>query len=203
MTAAAEAPDDVLRRLRTDTAPEHAAVERALGLLDPDLATERLGAVLTRLHGFWTAAETGLDEWAARRPLDAAAVRWADRRRAHLFRSDLHGLGLPGSPDLPALPPVADTDQALGRLYVLEGATLGGVFIDRHLAGLPHLAGVRLRAFSPYGTDTGAMWHAFRRVTRNRVAAGGDPEVVIGSARRTFGALAAWCGARPELSRDR
>ena len=71
------------------------------------------------------------------------------------------------------LDPVTGTDAALGRLYVLEGSTLGGVFIDRHLAALPRLAGLpRLHAFSPYGAETGAMWAAFRRQTRARVDAG-------------------------------
>jgi heme oxygenase (biliverdin-IX-beta and delta-forming) len=80
-----------------------------------------------------------------------------------------------------------------GRLYVLEGSTLGGTFIDRHLTGLPGLAGVRLRAFSPYGARTGAMWHAFRGVARDRVARGGDPDVMLASATGTFRALADWC----------
>ena len=74
---------------------------------------------------------------------------------------------------------------------------MGGTFIDRHLGSLPGLAGVRLRAFTPYGSETGAMWHAFRRVTRDRVADGGDPAAVVASARNTFRALAAWC-ARAE-----
>jgi heme oxygenase len=102
-------------------------------------------------------------------------------------------LGAPPTADGPALPAVPDTDRALGRLYVLEGSTLGGAFIDRHLASLPSLAGVRIRAFSPYGGETGAMWAAFRRVTRERVAAGGDAEAMVDSARETFRALAAWC----------
>ena len=96
----------------------------------------------------------------------------------------------------------------MGRLYVLEGSTLGGTFIDRHLATLPGLSdGVRLRAFSPYGADTGPMWQAFRRATRARVAGGGDADRVVGAARTTFTVLAEWCeparaaalepGARP------
>jgi hypothetical protein len=37
------------------------------------------------------------------------------------------------------------------------------------------------------------MWHAYRRVTRERVAAGGDAGRLVGAARATFTALAAWC----------
>ncbi|WP_116451260.1 biliverdin-producing heme oxygenase [Blastococcus litoris] len=185
--------EDVLRRLRTGTAEEHEDVERTLDLLDPDLARDRLAAVLERMHGFWLAAEAGLDAWAGAHPGDAAAVDWPRRRRAALFAGDLRSLDAAPAAAGPSLPPLAGTDEALGRLYVLEGSTLGGTFIDRHLASLPHLAGVRVRAFSPYGGETGAMWAAFRRVTRERVAAGGSPGTMVDSARATFRALATWC----------
>ena len=188
---------DVLRRLRTETAAEHEAVESVLDLLDAGLTRARLAAVLTRMHGFWLAAETGLDRWAATEPGAAAGLRWADRRRAHLFAGDLAALGTsPAGPAAtPDLPPVPDTDAALGRLYVLEGSTLGGVFIDRHLSALPQLAGTgTLRAFSPYGERTGAMWHGFRTATRAHVADGGDAARLVAAAKQTFTALAGWCG---------
>jgi heme oxygenase len=185
---------DVLRMLRAETAAEHESVERALDLLHPGLERHRLTDVLGRLHGFWVAGEAGLDEWAERFPGDAETVNWSRRRRAALFAADLRALDDSARrTPVPELPAVADTDEALGRLYVLEGSTLGGVLIDRHLAALPGLAGVRLRAFSPYGAETGAMWHAFRTATRGRVAAGGDAATVVGAARATFAALAAWC----------
>ncbi|WP_233495838.1 biliverdin-producing heme oxygenase [Geodermatophilus sp. TF02-6] len=191
---------DVLAVLRSATAAEHETVEQTLGLMDPHLHRDRLVDVLTRLHAFWTAAEAGLDAWAAREPADAARLAWDRRRRADLFAADLRALGAdtadtadPGGarPDLAA---VEDTDQALGRLYVLEGSTLGGTFISRHLATLPTPGpDVRLTAFSPYGRDTGAMWHTFRQATRAHVSAGGDAGRVVGAARDTFTALAAWC----------
>ncbi len=190
--------DDVLLMLRSGTAAEHAELERSLDLLDPALDRGRLTDVLARMHGFWQAAESGLDTWADRHPGDAGRVSWARRRRAGLFAADLAALGATGAADRPDLPPPAGTDEAMGRLYVLEGSTLGGVFIDRHLASVPGLSGLRLRAFSPYGPETGAMWHAFRRATRDRIAAGGDAAAMVTAARQTFGALAAWC--RPAAS---
>ncbi|MGY2130075.1 biliverdin-producing heme oxygenase [Blastococcus sp. SYSU DS0617] len=185
--------DDVLRLLRTGTAAEHEDVERTLDLLDPSLSRHRLAQVLDAMHGFWCAAEAGLDEWAVRCPDDAERVEWARRRRASLFAADLRGLGARASDRFPLLPPVLGTDEALGRMYVLEGSTLGGVFIDRHLAALPELAGVTIRAFSPYGSETGAMWAAFRRTTRLRITEGGDARAMLESARTTFAALAGWC----------
>jgi heme oxygenase (biliverdin-IX-beta and delta-forming) len=185
--------DDVLRLLRTGTAAEHEDVERTLDLLDPSLTRHRLAQVLDAMHGFWRAAEAGLDDWAARCPADAERVDWSRRRRTSLFATDLQALGAPASAAAPLLPTVAGTDEALGRMYVLEGSTLGGVFIDRHLAALPELAGVTVRAFSPYGSETGAMWAAFRRTTRARVSAGGDAAAMLASARSTFAGLAGWC----------
>ena len=188
--------EDVLARLRAATAADHDRVEAALGLMQPDLDRVRLAASLATLHGFWRAAEDGLAGWAQRCPADAADLDWSQRRRAHLYAVDLAALGATPVPEAAPLPPVRDTDEALGRLYVLEGATLGGTFIDRHLAALPALAGVRLRAFSPYGERTGAMWHAFRRWTRAHVAGPGDADRVVAAARETFAILAAWVGAQ-------
>jgi heme oxygenase len=192
-------PDDVLTALRAATSADHDRVETTLGLLDPELSPERLVEVLHLLHGFWRAAESGLDGWAAREPAAATGLDWDRRRRAALLAGDLAGLGAdPERSAVPDLPAVPGTEEALGRLYVLEGSTLGGAFIDRHLAGLPSLSGARLRAFSPYGRETGAMWQAFRRAARDRVADGGDADRVVAAGRTTFGALAAWCdGAIP------
>jgi heme oxygenase len=193
--------EDVLRRLRTETATEHQALESTLDLLSPELTRDRLVDVLTAMHGFWAAAEDGLDAWADAHPADAQRVDWAQRRRTALFAADLAALGAVPT-GVPVLPEVPDTDAALGRLYVLEGSSLGGVFIDRHLATLPQLddAG-RLSCFSPYGERTGAMWHAFRTVTRARIADGGDADRLVGAARQTFGALADWCDVPVEHRR--
>jgi heme oxygenase len=187
---------DVLRELRTATASEHALVERTLGLMDADLDRPRLTGALAAMHGFWSAAEAGLDRWADRCPEDAARLDWSTRRRTALFAADLHTLGAEPDGRVAPLPAVAGTDEALGRLYVLEGSTLGGSFIDRHLAARAELTGgARLRAFSPYGERTGAMWHAFRAATRAHVAAGGDAARVVAAARTTFAVLADWCAA--------
>jgi heme oxygenase len=186
---------DVLLRLREATADDHSRVESVLDLMDPALDHAGLARALCALHGFWHAAEAGLADWAQRCPDDAARLDWSHRRRAHLYAADLAALGAGPSPQTPPLPPVRDTDEALGRLYVLEGATLGGTFIDRHLAALPALAGLRLRAFSPYGERTGAMWHSFRRTTRAHVAGPGDADRVVGAACQTFAALARWVAA--------
>src|SRR3954447_5556123 len=114
-------PGDVLHRLRTATADDHGRVEAALELMDPALDRDRLASALAALHGFWVAAENGLERWAGRHPGDAARLDWPRRRRAHLYEADLRTLGATPSTERPALPDVRETDEALGRMYVLEG----------------------------------------------------------------------------------
>jgi heme oxygenase len=193
--------DDVLHRLRTATAGDHRRVEAALDLMHPALDPDQLARAMTALHGFWTAAEAGLDGWARRHPGDADRLDWSRRRRAQLYASDVAELGGTPSEERPPLPAVGGTDEALGRMYVLEGATLGGTFIDRHLSTLPALSGVRLRAFTPYGARTGAMWHAYRCATRAHVAGAGNADRVVDTACQTFAALARWVGEDRHLSR--
>ena len=191
----------MLRALRTSTADEHRRVATTLDLLDPGLTRARLTGVLTRLHGFWAAAEAGLDVWAAREPGAAHTLGWHRRRRTALFAGDLAALGAdPAASPTPPLQPVASTDEALGRLYVLEGSTLGGTFIDRHLTTLPSLA-----------RRPGAGLLPLRRGHRRHVAhlPPGHPRPrsrrrrpgrVWRPRRCTFGALLAWCA--PERSAD-
>jgi heme oxygenase len=189
---------DVLQVVRAATAVSHAAVEESLALTDAALDRSRMGAVLSRMYGFWVAGRAGLDAWASAEPDAASALDWERRRRrTALIAEDLASLGL--SPQdvaalpVPALPPVLGTGTALGRLYVLEGSTLGGVFIDRHLATLADGGDwPRITSFWPYGDDTGVMWRDFRAAVTAHVAVHGGDDVLAGAV-RTFGELAAWC----------
>lgn len=62
---------------------------------------------------------------------------------------------------MPAIP-VGDVPFALGMMYVMEGATLGGQVIQRHLRSVPQLAQLDAFAyFSGYGEETGRRWKEF------------------------------------------
>jgi heme oxygenase len=93
----------------------------------------------------------------------AAGIDFGLRRKAPLIEEDLRALGI-HRPRLEAAPPLArqNLDFALGCLYVLEGATLGGQIISRHLATLgigPANGGL---FFHGYGAKTGEMWKSFQ-----------------------------------------
>lgn len=192
-------PELLLQALRTSTALTHRHVEESLDLTDPALTVQRLRTVVVRLGAFFGVAQAGLEQWAQACQPDAAALQWPLRRRLGLFRADAAGLGATSAddgPSGPVLPAVAGTAQALGRLYVLEGSSLGGRLLNRafaqRAAGDP-LVGVRLTGLDPYGDATGAMWQGLRRFTTAWAGSDERRDEVVGAAVTTFAALDAWC----------
>ena len=187
------------RTLQSRTAVLHQRVEESLGLTDPALTVQRLGAVVVRLGAFFGAAQAGLEGWAQTCQSDAAALQWPLRRRLGRFGADAAALGAASNEirsPVPVLPAVAGTAEALGRLYVLEGSSLGGRMINRSFAqraaGDP-LVGVRLYGLDPYGDATGAMWHALRRFSTAWTGSEQRRDEVVQAAVSTFTALDGWC----------
>lgn len=120
-----------------------------------------------------------------------AAFELEARRKAPLLSRDLALLTTPRPRlDAGALPLSTGLPEALGALYVLEGATLGGQVIVRSLRrslGItPESGGAYFHA---YGPETGRMWQSFGDAMRREVAPE-DEERVIAGARDTFLAFA-------------
>ena len=65
--------------------------------------------------------------------------------------------GQPHVPDLPALP---DRACALGALYVIEGSTLGGRIIARHLRRQANIPVEAFHYLEIYANQSGEMWRA-------------------------------------------
>jgi len=94
----------------------------------------------------------------------AVGIDFAARRKLPLLERDLDALGIPRSqaPDDEGPSTQMDLDFAFGYMYVVEGATLGGQVISRHLAKLgigPDNGGL---FFNGYGSRTGEMWKSFQ-----------------------------------------
>ncbi len=114
--------------------------------------------LLARLYGFHAAFDAAMRRAPA--PL-TREIQLPARARAGLLAEDLAGLGadelsaLPLCADIPALGGEGDF---LGALYVVEGSTLGGVFIARALAPV---VGDNRRFFLGHGGDHGRLWREF------------------------------------------
>lgn len=189
----------MLLRLRTETRAEHDAIESALGLMDNQLTRDQYGRRLEQFYGFYRPLEERL--------LDcrAAFEPWldiAERLKAPLLLADLEALGRAPGASLPlctSLPNLDGPPECFGCLYVLEGATLGGQLISRHMAqqlNITPSAGGRF--FDGYGPRTVRMWQEFRRAATefSRTAGGDAPDIdgrAVAAARLTFVSLREWC----------
>ncbi len=163
----------ILERLREQTRDCHDRLERRLDLLDEALSAPRYAALLVRFHALWQGLEPRFASL-----LDQAF--WTPRRRLPWLDADLAALGL--APPAPiAAPALADEAAALGALYVVEGSTLGGRIILRHLdrLGLQPVA-----YFSGYGEATGTMWKGF--VARLEAAPPDAAPAIVAGAGLTF-----------------
>jgi heme oxygenase (biliverdin-IX-beta and delta-forming) len=181
----------IVDRLRDATRDLHAEVEQASSIGDGGLPRYRW--FVEKQYGFYAPLEPRL----GRAPgLVELGVDLERRRRAHLFAADLLHLG--GHPArLPrcaALPRVDTTARALGALYVLEGSTLGGVFllhqVGRALGVTPATGG---SGVAPYGAALRGMWVSYTDALDRFVRArpGEEPEIVD-AAQDTFERMIGW-----------
>jgi heme oxygenase len=153
-----------MQLLRQATLEAHTDIERALPLLQPGLTLALYTRVLAAFYGFYALLEP-LCQGAAGQ--GAAALDLPRRAKTPLLETDLTLLGhtpatLLALPRCRALPQVTSMSDAIGALYVMEGATLGGQIISRHLFDALHLDAQKGAAFfSGYGEQTGEMWRSF------------------------------------------
>jgi heme oxygenase len=188
-------PRTLLQTLKSETRPHHERAERVVRLLSPELTPAGYRCHLEALYGLHAALEAVL---AARLAGLAAELRLSERWKLSWLEADLRALGhdeasLARLPRLPCPPALPDVPEALGSLYVLEGATLGGQLIHRHLSR--HFEGVPVGGFvffRAYGEAVGPMWKAFgEALTRACPEPALAPRVVRG-AQDTFDAFEAW-----------
>jgi heme oxygenase len=115
-----------------------------------------------------------------------------ERRKAAAILHDLKTLGFSASniSQCKSLPPVKNSSQAFGALYVLEGSTLGGKMIARMLLNnnLLSLSEESLTFFAGYKEETGSKWKRFLEAFNRQ----GNAEEVVKSANDTFSYLKSW-----------
>jgi heme oxygenase len=180
----------ILDRLRTETRALHDLVESEAGL--PATREEHV-QFLAMMLGFVGAWETRLHDTLDPELRPVYGGRWKAARLAE----DLRVCGLSREriralPTCRALPCLEGVPRMLGSMYVLEGSTLGGQVIARHLeARLGFREGHGYSYFVCYGTEAGERWRAFRRVLVEHSGPETDP-LMIEAARETFQSLYDW-----------
>jgi len=190
----------ILSRLKQATAARHAAIETRSVLLEPGLSYAAYRACLRRFFGYYAPLERRLLRSPAWR---GAGLAYADRHKTPLLTQDLAALGVTAeelalSPWCIALPDLRTTAQLYGCLYVIEGATLGGQIVTKHLQAslgvTPQTGGA---FFSGYAEHTGSRWKAFGAQLNAFAEASGADEEIIASANETFETLDRWLYPAP------
>lgn len=147
--------------LRARTRSLHASIEREVNVIQRTRTRKEYAHLLARFYGFYLPVEARLDVLTG---LQATRFDNNARRKVPLLRADMLCL----QNDAPLLdeievchhlPPLDTVAQALGALYVVEGATLGGQIISREILKNLHLTPECGGAFfASYGAQVGAMW---------------------------------------------
>lgn len=178
----------ILARLREETLPEHQALENSLNLMDHHLTPADYLRTLQRFHAFVARWEAN----AAQSCPERLRPFFEQRRRAYLAGEDLRFFGAEPLTEIPELPGTASPAVFWGEMYVMEGSTLGGQLISRHLETVLGLRnGIGYSYFRGHGAETGAVWKVFCR-TLNHEAADLDCAQIIASARQIFDSFRAW-----------
>jgi heme oxygenase len=156
---------DLLAKLRAATRTEHDAIEASLGLLRASLTVHRYHKIVERFYGYYAPLEAAL---AHARAAVAPHLDLPDSGRTALLARDLEALDGRPAADLPRcsfLPALETRGAVIGCMYVLEGATLGGQLVTRHVMATLGLAPDRGCAFFfGDGDRTAARWKSFSRL---------------------------------------
>ncbi|MBF5046643.1 biliverdin-producing heme oxygenase [Aggregicoccus sp. 17bor-14] len=194
------APRTILQRLKEETREHHARAEAAMRLLDPALSPALYRRHLEALYGLYAPLEGQL-EGLLSGAQGAEALELPRRWKRTFLARDLTALGhdaqslerLPRAPPLP----LEGVPEALGAMYVLEGATLGGQLLLRHLTR--HFSGQYsghpvgdFTFFRAYEEALGPMWRAFGEALVRATPDEPFAQRVVRGAHLTFDAFERW-----------
>lgn len=185
----------ILNRLREVTRPDHERLESRIDLLGRAWSASKYQQLLEKFYGFYSVIEPPLfahPEW------QEMNIGIEKRHKTPMLHTDLICLGLDDN-EVNALPRCENAPlsrgfaQALGSAYVLEGSTLGGQIITRHMKReldiQPECGGA---FFHSYGVDVGPMWREFVEVLNSYPLTDDEQDALLQTARETFCALEVW-----------
>jgi heme oxygenase len=173
--------NDIHRRLREATAPEHQRLEARLAVHQRIASRAGRAALIARYWRFHGHAEAALAPWLS----DLEGLDFEARLRTPLLARDFADLGLAPPAGAGAGDPVESRGEALGVLYVLEGSALGGRVIRRQLAARG-ADFVGLGFLDPYGGRTGERWRSFLDVLERETAEPEAAEAAVAGALAGF-----------------
>lgn len=178
-----------LKFLKQQTSAEHDHVETSLRVMEDALTESGYVETLRRLYGF----VRGWERWASQSPSIVLQRLLNERQRSELLLRDLRHFAAEPYESMYPGPNFSASSEAhvLGGLYVMEGSTLGGQLIARHVeARLLLSPGVGDAFFRGYGDATGSMWQEVKEALT--AVPEDQSETVILAAKHLFADFASW-----------
>lgn len=186
-------PTTFLMRLRSKTANSHQLIEQnnvSQALMSQNVTTIQYAQYLSKMYSFVHGFEKIVFPLLQHHDL----LQLDDRRKSHLIESDLALLNYNGvqrhENDELFSTHYQTAAAALGGMYVLEGSTLGGQIISRHLSKiLGNAVDGKITYLTAYTFQTGSMWKNFLQLLSAESDKYGFEEEIITSAVNTFSLL--------------
>ena len=180
--------EPALNLLRVHTREQHDRLEQELDWHLAASSLERYRDLVGRFHGWYAPMEERL---AAAADWRALGYDFDERRKTPMLERELRALGADPAtlPRCEALPEVGGREAALGCLYVIEGATLGGQVLTRHFQERLGLTPV---FFASYGDQVGPRWVAFRRFLDEQMPAEAAMAPMLAAAGASFTTIGSW-----------
>jgi heme oxygenase len=177
----------ILAKLKEATKTQHEELETVVDIMNQMFSRADYRTLLGKFYRFYSAVEPKLPV----AELAEVGLNFEARRKTPLLEKDLKELGVlervRGTAEFAGVPGLDTVSKAFGSLYVMEGATLGGQLITRHLKQhldiTPETGGA---FFNSYGAEVGPMWKQFGGVLTAYADHAGEDDVIVQSARDTF-----------------
>ncbi|MBK8813055.1 MAG: biliverdin-producing heme oxygenase [Acidobacteria bacterium] len=185
------ANDSIMAQLKSRTAHQHQATEATVNLMRPDFTLDDYRELLKRFFAFYEPFEAKVQESLAENPIE---LDHSERLNTPRLLKDLKNLGysddeINAFERAETFPDLDSKENIFGSLYVIEGSTLGGQVIGRHLKQHFDLDASNGAAFFlGYGPDTGKMWRGYAEAV-TKFAETADTEKIIAGANQTFEAI--------------
>ena len=183
-----DAEQAFLQRLRSETAPQHQQLEQnplSAALMRPDVRKDDYAAYLSYMYRVIEYCEQTVF------PAIKDIADTSGRHKLPALAADLAFLGkTPHSEDFVITPGPLSAAQAMGYMYVIEGSTLGGRVILKHISKtIPVNATAGAAYFHGYEDETGSRWKNFLQELTDFTVNNRCEEAVITAATHAFTAI--------------
>jgi len=174
--------------LKTETRPHHDSIEKysfSDNIMDGTLTLDEYKDLIAKNYVFHAEMESALESFLKELP------EFASRKKTGLLLQDVRELGLEKDSFKKFSPPVfKNYYEALGAMYVMEGATLGGAMIYKQLLKNDEIAQANsFNYYRGYGAETGIRWKSFLKILSDEIKTDLQKRDTVSGAIKTFQAF--------------